>query len=460
MILLWAAACSPQPDFRCEDASQCVLDGVAGQCEPLGYCSYPDMACASGRRYGRYAGAGLVEACLPEDDASTTAVSPTSSSSSGEPSSASGSSSDASSSSGPSSESSSTSGDPPIPADWWNANWRSRVRLTVEPGPGSEALVDVPLLVILEPDRIAYEHTTGDGRDVRILDPLTQELLPLEVERWDPEGRSFLWVRLPELPTDTASNLELYYDNPKAEALDGTQVWSAGYVGVWHLGDWADSSASKLDADAKTSTALFVPAKAGDGVRLTDETDPTGLQVEVPSAPAIVDIFSGPGGTAEVWFRMDEVDGGQQLLNKSSTGFGVDGWTLKTFQDDRIEFRREVGGFLTQYVMPRSISLDTWHHAAVVYADDAAKAGPTLYFDGVPVDVEIFVPAQGGTPVSDNGEPLIIGNDQLQERRFPGDIDEVRLSDVPRSASFLLAQFESMNDRMIEWGETDRIDSR
>ena len=52
-----------------------------GVCEPEGVCSYYDDACASGRRYGPYAG-GLAEACVPEGATGSeeSTVSPSSSS--------------------------------------------------------------------------------------------------------------------------------------------------------------------------------------------------------------------------------------------------------------------------------------------------------------------------------------------------------------------------------------------
>jgi hypothetical protein len=54
--------------FTCVDATQCSHDGVAGTCEDDGYCSFPDGECASGRRYGDHAAAGVAGACVPAGD--------------------------------------------------------------------------------------------------------------------------------------------------------------------------------------------------------------------------------------------------------------------------------------------------------------------------------------------------------------------------------------------------------
>lgn len=53
--------------FECAADSHCELDGVAGFCESLGHCSFPDQECDSGRRFGGLAGT-LSNQCVPADE--------------------------------------------------------------------------------------------------------------------------------------------------------------------------------------------------------------------------------------------------------------------------------------------------------------------------------------------------------------------------------------------------------
>ncbi len=62
-----ASACADPDPFPCSVDSECLVDGSAGQCERNAYCSYPDVACEPGRRWGPYAGDGLAEACTSQD---------------------------------------------------------------------------------------------------------------------------------------------------------------------------------------------------------------------------------------------------------------------------------------------------------------------------------------------------------------------------------------------------------
>lgn len=66
---LAAVAGCGTPSFACDRDGDC---GAQGQCEPTGYCSFVDTACASGRRYGRHAPAALAEVCVEVDTTATT----------------------------------------------------------------------------------------------------------------------------------------------------------------------------------------------------------------------------------------------------------------------------------------------------------------------------------------------------------------------------------------------------
>lgn len=71
-VVAWglALACNAG-SFSCTDDSNCS----GGQCQPTGYCSFPDDSCDSGQRYGEHAG-DLTDACVPYEPTSTATTSP------------------------------------------------------------------------------------------------------------------------------------------------------------------------------------------------------------------------------------------------------------------------------------------------------------------------------------------------------------------------------------------------
>jgi hypothetical protein len=62
IVVLAMTGCLRTTQYRCESSSAC---GVGGVCEAEGFCSVPDGACASGRRFGDAAGA-LAGQCVGE----------------------------------------------------------------------------------------------------------------------------------------------------------------------------------------------------------------------------------------------------------------------------------------------------------------------------------------------------------------------------------------------------------
>lgn len=67
-----AAGCLSTSAFACTDDTQCIQDGILGTCEDIGFCSFPDPACSSDKRFGEHAGGGLGSQCVaPEDETGT-----------------------------------------------------------------------------------------------------------------------------------------------------------------------------------------------------------------------------------------------------------------------------------------------------------------------------------------------------------------------------------------------------
>jgi hypothetical protein len=56
VIAIASWGCVRSATFECASADQCTRDGVQGRCESVSYCSFPDGTCASGQRFGDYAG--------------------------------------------------------------------------------------------------------------------------------------------------------------------------------------------------------------------------------------------------------------------------------------------------------------------------------------------------------------------------------------------------------------------
>ncbi len=65
-IVTHASACG-EAAYTCEMSSQCVDGPIVGECQPDGFCSFPDDRCASGQRYGRSSGTAAGQCVMPTD---------------------------------------------------------------------------------------------------------------------------------------------------------------------------------------------------------------------------------------------------------------------------------------------------------------------------------------------------------------------------------------------------------
>jgi hypothetical protein len=69
VVFALVTGCRASEGFACQSDDDCAgADG--GRCEPIGFCSFPDEDCGSGRRYGRWAGDELASSCVPDEIAS------------------------------------------------------------------------------------------------------------------------------------------------------------------------------------------------------------------------------------------------------------------------------------------------------------------------------------------------------------------------------------------------------
>src|SRR5512143_620936 len=63
-LALVAGCIEPADTYVCSTSAQCLHGGQQGSCESNGYCSFEDMTCPSGKRFGELAPADLAKQCV------------------------------------------------------------------------------------------------------------------------------------------------------------------------------------------------------------------------------------------------------------------------------------------------------------------------------------------------------------------------------------------------------------
>ena len=438
-------ACQGETFFVCDGVDDC---GGEGACEPNGACSFPDVACPSGRRFGEASVPPLAGTCTDE-----TEMTGTTSSMAGTASSVgtSATSSTSSTSGDESSTAPSTTGQS-SPEGWWDSEWsyRRRVSITAD---GSAALSEVPIAVRLGPGRIEYELMQVDAEDLRFVSA-QGDVLPLEIESWDPTGASMTWTTL-DLSGSADDHFWVYYGNPVAQSPQQlTGVWSDVHAAVWHLAAGIrDSSMNGQDATAVGEIGI-APGQLFEGAELLTRNS----HLAIPASPAVDDLFAS-GATISAWIRPWGWghNGYGRILDKGSS----DAWLFYLSAEGQLSLGLNFvgGGEPTLWrTVPDVIELATWSYVAATFDVEAKDAPARLYLNGVEQELEISSTVPPRSLVTDVDLPLTIGNRIDHTRQFEGILDEVRLERTVRTPEWLLVQHQSGRDTLLQFGPREEYE--
>jgi hypothetical protein len=326
-----------------------------------------------------------------------------------------------------------------------------RQQLTISNAERGE-LVDFPILVVLDAKRIDYGALREDGRDLEFRDPDGARLAH-DVERWNPKGQSFVWVRVPliDAGSDTDS-IFMFYGNPEAKSVeDEAGVWTA-YEEVYHLdaekGEVDDAAGRDLDGDVNG-------ADGADGV--------IGRALRFDGVSQHVDLGGGrdfaraaPGLTVEAWVHPDVAQQGV-----------VFGAAVANDASSRVELRFELnqglrGGARTQKVgdlqaatTQETLPLGDWSWVALVC--DFASGRVSIF-----IDDHLSVETGGllfdrQTPDTPSSRAAIGADEALASDFFAGRVDELRVARTALPADWLAAQNASMRDQLLSYGAPEAL---
>jgi hypothetical protein len=175
--------------------------------------------------------------------------------------------------------------------------------------------------------------------------------------------------------------------------------------------------------------------------------------VDVGPEPALDDIFAS-GATLTGWIRARGWGEGSygRIADKSNATYPGVGWAFELYGPAQallfqMGYSGATGGWATP---PGSISLDTWHHVALVFDSSSDTNDPVIYIDGVAQTIN-ELDAPSGTPDPDGDYDLHIGNHaQSTVRTFDGLLDDIRFYDRILSAAEI-AELATLPGPIAHW---------
>ena len=291
-----------------------------------------------------------------------------------------------------------------------------------------------------------------NGGDIHFADA-EGNLLDSEIDIWDPNGVSLVWVNVPSLSSGTA--IKAYYGWNFAPSIDSRNVWTNGYVGVWHLGEATlpvkDSTVNPANFTSDRTGVLYEQTGiGGSSVRFHNGDTATNSYLKADeSVTGKLDGFAAvtfEAWTCQYWHKESPAYPGYILAKDKGTGYN----SYKVFEDAKAgnttrRFMQIFGlsNAVSVYgLVPFSASEDIWNYQVFSYdSQSEATKKAAYYLNGVLNNTSDI----GSDPRPSTTSPLYLGNMHGYGKwgyAFPGKIDEVRISNVARSAGWLSTTYD------------------
>jgi biopolymer transport protein ExbB len=340
-------------------------------------------------------------------------------------------------------------------ASWWNDDWSYRKPITLDTtGKGAnitQSAGRVPLLIRLHPGNFQFDGVSKTGTDLRFIGSDGKTPLNYQIENFDPVmGVAQIWLDVPDLPNNGQQTVWMYYGNSKAPAMgSGAATFDADYTLVYHFDE--QSGQPPNDATAYGNNAQSGAVRTVDGGIAGSAARFDGTTIITLPASSSLDIKEGGSFTFSAWIKLDGLPTTPTLIyghrqDAKALLIGIDGGAPFVEVDGGDKPLRSTAG--------EPLKAGRWTHLAVT----ATNGQIVLYVDGRPyASLAAALPALSGSAVvgGDTSAPTAT---PVPFASFVGQMDELRLSRVARSATVIAADVLSQGaeSKLIGYGEDEK----
>ena len=391
--------------------------------------------------------------------------------------------------------------------NWTYAEWNYRKLITIDSSLTDTDLTNFPVLISFSDSDMA-SHAQTDGDDILFTDytdgtQLSHELISYE------NGELLAWVNIPSLSSTEDTLIWMYYGNSQVASQESAnEVWGENYVLVQHLDESpGDNTIGHYDSTDNNNDGTPKNFASGSGstsiAGKIDGADSFGGDNDYVQISGSSSLNSFETITIEGWFKLSSLNQYNPIVRKGESldaDFNEDGVVdqddsniltahYQTFPsapyprydidgdgdvelNDYAIFANDMGftsslwfvqiadengdgqkhlifslsGTDNQLKSARtftSIDLDAWYYFTAVYDGSLSS----LYINGI-LDKSISNP---GT-IDDTTTSLMIGCDASADTHLPyryyfdGIIDEIRISNTPRSSNWIQASYQIANN--------------
>jgi hypothetical protein len=309
------------------------------------------------------------------------------------------------------------------------------------PPGGATALTNFPALVVLSTNIPGFAY--GDflsltNQDLRFTASNGTDELNYEIEKWNTNGSSYVWVQVPRL-ADTNTSVWAWWGkadtNAPAYTTNGA-TWSNGYAAVWHLGEAGTGTRADSASTNPATPVAFSGNEATNGVmggavnlNVTNSLD-CGRNI---GNFALANPF-----TLSVWVNSVSNGANQGIYgNADGNAPYAAGYHVRINNTGRsIRFLLLQSGSV--YVYSDSSTLAAgWRHVTCVWPGTSPAV---IYVDGVR-NSSAGTPGGTLTTITTTNSTRIGSIIASQAGSFNGGIDEMTVATVARSSNWVWAAY-------------------
>ena len=335
----------------------------------------------------------------------------------------------------------------------------NRKKITVQNVNVDSDLTDFPLLVDITSDSDIGAVSNADGFDHRFTESDGITLLKYERESFsisDGVANGFYWVKT-DISSVSGATIYLYYRSADtADGADPANVWDANYRAVYHLketgtetyGDYKDSTANAFNSTSTTHQPDQTASGMVNGAQAFTRANADYINLKASSTMLPP---TQTGATISAWVKNTSLTNDERifgLFNGGNSKFAI----LMGRTDNKASvFLRNSANALIQLDSDTNYTTGDWYHLTAT----AEASSGILYQNGASVGTSASVDVTK-TLNDFNTQVAMIGLNSggSTTTAFDWTIDEVRLSDIVRSAAWIKFEYYNISnaDSELTWG--------
>ncbi|MBU4129116.1 DUF2341 domain-containing protein, partial [bacterium] len=326
--------------------------------------------------------------------------------------------------------------------NWYNANWKYRKSITLQSSQISTTTDAFPVLAtttLTDLKSYAYDGKVAknNGHDIIFVDDDNSTLLNYEREKYDPTtGEIAYWIKT-DISSTTDKTIYMYYGNSGASDVSTTTgVWDDNFVMVQHMHhDW-DASAvdsTKYDNDG-TNTNFYSATSSVSTGQVDGAIDFDGVDdyVNVGQTAFFNSVFAS-SFTLSIWINPTS----NLVTNDAFLGIGLGGPEGMRWKNAGDSDWQNIVINGTSFTASTTLSANTPAYISVTVGSSNVVFYHNGIIDGVPLT---------GQPGYINAVKAFQFGGTNSSYSFPGLIDEVRISNVARTAQWIATEYNNQSD--------------